>query len=94
MKNPGRPLPDVVKLLAEIEAALPLTTWKQAENDRTSFEGDSSDGWHFVIIDGDGAARKAFLVVHLTPELARRAFELALTATQKRDTNDAAKEDK
>jgi len=72
--------------------ALPNVTWQPATHVVSAVsearQGSSPDGWRFVIgrsmtgdaatpFTYDGAATRGNLVLHLTPDLARRAWESA-----------------
>jgi hypothetical protein len=84
--------PDMKTILAEVERALPGTKWTLMDPhpDAVFYRGESKDGWRYTIasfIRGvrgrgyDGAAVKGTMIMHLTPELAEKAFKLA-TAEQ------------
>jgi len=82
-------MPDMNAILAEVEQALPKTKWSDYTHlgaGAISYTGESESGWRFTVAafdlpDGsrgyDGAASKGNVVMHLTRELAEKAFKLA-----------------
>jgi hypothetical protein len=99
------PLAEMLRLLSEIDEALPRASWKPAPspNGTNAYEGVTSDGWRFLVIDfpvdghfyrpGRGydgtAVLRGTTVIRFTQDRAKRAYDLALTGAPKRDTVDS-----